>query len=75
MSPIFIYILPVVQFLVGLEGDPDFSGIVTALQSAITPAQLLGYLAQIVGVALPLYVVWALTRKATGWFKGAIRGR
>lgn len=52
----------------------DFSGIITALTSAITPAQLLGYLAQIVGGAIGLYVVWALTRKAVSWFKRAIAG-
>lgn len=75
MYPIMIYIMPVLNMLLLEPADPDFTGIVTALQSAITPAQLLGYLAQIVGVALPLFVVWALTRKAVGWFKGAIRGR
>ena len=59
-----------------LEGEPtlDFSSIITALTGAITPAQLLGYLAQIVAGSIGLYVVWALTRKAVTWFKRAIAG-
>lgn len=70
--------LNLVNVVMQVAEDPapslDFSAIITALTTAITPAQLLTYLASIVGGSIGLYVVWAITRKAVSWFKRAIAG-
>ena len=70
-----VNLVNVVSMVVDDPVSLDFSAIITALTSAITPAQLLTYLASIVGGSIGLYVVWAITRKAVSWFKRAIAGR
>ena len=54
-------------FLIG-EGEvassvPDFSGLITALTSSITPAQLLSVLVQIIGVGMAFVLMWFGVRK------------
>ena len=53
--------------------SPDFSGFITALQSAITPAQILTILASVVGVGMTFVLMWLGVRKASGAFVAAVR--
>jgi hypothetical protein len=71
------YVVPFVLLSI-FEGEPtglDFSGIITALTSALSAQQLIGYLASIIGIGISLYVAYTVVRKAYKMFKGAVAGR
>jgi len=53
----------------------DFSGVISALQGALTAQQLITYLASVITVGISLYVAYTLVRKALGMFSRAIRGK
>ena len=50
----------------------DFSGFITALTSAITPAQILSVLASVVGVGITFVLMWMGVRKAIKAFTSAV---
>lgn len=50
----------------------DLSPVTTALTSAITPAQIIGLLASIVGFGLPFVLMWFGVRKVIKIFKSAV---
>ena len=50
----------------------DFSGFITALTSAITPAQVLAVLASIIGVGMAFFLMWLGVKKATRAFTMAV---
>jgi len=50
----------------------DFSGFITALTGAITPAQILTILASVVGVGIVFVLMWMGVRKLTGSFTSAV---
>ena len=50
----------------------DFSGFITALTSAITPAQVLAVLASIIGVGMAFFLMWLGVKKATRAFTTAV---
>lgn len=52
---------------------PDFSGLITALQTAITPAQLLTILASVVGVGMGFLLMWFGVRKIVKIFTSALQ--
>lgn len=57
-------------------GDIDFTGLITALTGAITPAQLLAVLASVVGVGIGFVLMWFGARKAISAFTSAVmKGR
>ena len=51
---------------------PDFSSLISALQSAITPAQLLTILTSVVGVGILFVLMWFGIRKLMGAFQTAV---
>ena len=52
---------------------PDFSGLITALQTAITPAQLLTILGTVVGVGMGFVLMWFGVRKIIRVFTSALQ--
>ena len=52
---------------------PDFSGVISALNSAITPAQLLTILASIIGVGMAFVLMWFGVRKLIKIFTTALQ--
>ena len=65
-----------VLFAEGEVSAIDFSGLVTALQNSITPAQLLTILASIIGVGMTFVLMWFGVRKLIKIFTTALqRGR
>lgn len=52
----------------------DFQPFITALTSAITPAEILTVLASIVGVGMAFVLMWFGVRKAVGAFTAAVFG-
>ncbi len=50
----------------------DLSPVTTALTSAITPAQIVGLLASIIGFGLPFVLMWFGVRKVIKIFKSAV---
>ena len=50
----------------------DFSGFITALTGAITPAEVLGVLASIIGVGMAFFLMWLGVKKATRAFTTAV---
>ena len=59
-------------FLLGDVTTPDFSGLITALTSAITPAQVLAVIASVVGVGMTFFLMWLGVRKAIRAFTSAV---
>lgn len=56
--------------------SPDYSGLITALQTAITPAQLLTVLGSVVTVGIAFVLMWFGVRKLTKAFTIALeRGK
>lgn len=56
--------------------DIDFTGLITALTGAITPAQLLAVLASVVGVGIGFVLMWFGVRKVISSFTSAVmKGR
>ena len=51
----------------------DLSGLVSALTSAITPAQILGVLASVVGIGMTFFLMWFGIRKAVKIFTTAVQ--
>ena len=66
-------------FLIGddvVSNVPDFSSLISALQSAITPAQLLTVLGSIIGVGMGFVLMWFGVRKLIKIFTTALlRGK
>lgn len=52
----------------------DFQPFITALTSAITPAEILTVLASVVGVGMSFVLMWFGVRKAIGAFTAAVFG-
>lgn len=50
----------------------DLSPVTTALTTSITPAQIIGLLASIVGFGLPFVLMWFGVRKVIKIFKSAV---
>jgi hypothetical protein len=50
----------------------DLSPVITALTSAITPAQIINLLASIVAFGLPFVLMWFGVRKVIKIFKSAV---
>lgn len=57
-----------------MEGSTsvDFSGLISALTGAITPAQVLAVLASVVGVGMTFFLMWLGVRKAIRAFSSAV---
>lgn len=53
----------------------DFSGLITALEGAITAQQLIGYFAAIIAAGIGMYVAYVVVRKAIKAFTRAIKGK
>lgn len=56
----------------GTTSTIDFSGFITALTSAITPAQVLTVLAAVIGVGMSFFLMWLGVKKATRAFTTAV---
>lgn len=50
----------------------DLSTFLTALTQSITPAEILGILAQVVGVGMLFFLMWLGVRKAIRTFTSAV---
>lgn len=50
----------------------DFSGLLSALTSSITPAQVLAVLAAVIGVGMAFFLMWLGVRKAIRAFTSAV---
>lgn len=61
-------------FLADATSTIDFQPFITALTSAITPAEILAVLASIVGVGMSFVLMWFGVRKAVGAFTAAVFG-
>ena len=60
----------------GTVASIDFSGLITALEAAITPAQLLAILSEVVGVGIVFVLMWFGVRKIASAFTAAVmKGR
>ena len=59
--------------LLDAVATPDFSGLITALQAAITPAQLLAILATVIGVGMTFVLMWFGVRKIIRIFTSALQ--
>lgn len=54
----------------------DFSGITTALTSAVTPADILAIIAKVIGYCIPFVLAWFGFRFLWSKFRGAVtRGK
>lgn len=54
----------------------DFSGITTALTSAVTPADILSIIAKVIGYCIPFVLAWFGFRFLWSKFRGAVtRGK
>ena len=51
----------------------DLSGLITALQSAITPAEILSVLSNVVGIGMAFFLMWFGVRKAVRIFTSAVQ--
>ena len=62
------------MFLIGetTAANIDFTGFITALTGAITPAQVLTILASVVGVGFTFFLMWLGVRKAISSFTTAV---
>jgi len=72
------YLAYVVPFILMLEGDVgglDFTGLISALQGAVTAQQIITYMAAIVVIGIPLMLAWIFGRKAVRSFMDAVRGK
>lgn len=52
----------------------DFSPIITALTSAVTPANIIGLVASIVAFGIPFVFMWFGMRKVVKIFRSAVMG-
>lgn len=50
----------------------DFSPVTTALTSAVTPADILSLLGNIIGFGIPFVLMWFGVRKVVKIFKSAV---
>ena len=55
-------------------GTLDFSPIITALTSAVTPAQIITLVASIVAFGIPFVFMWFGMRKVIKIFRSAVMG-
>ena len=55
-------------------GDLDFSPIINALTSAVTPTQIIGLVANIVAFGIPFVFMWFGMRKVIKIFRSAVMG-
>ena len=61
------------MYLLETVTSPDFSGLINALQTAITPAQILTILTSVVGVGIAFVLMWLGVRKIAGAFISAVQ--
>ena len=61
------------MYLLDAVTTPDFSGLITALQTAITPAQILAIITSVVGVGIAFVLMWLGVRKIAGAFISAVQ--
>ena len=52
----------------------DFAPVVTALTSAVTPADIVGLLAKIIAFGIPFVFMWFGIRKVIKIFRSAVMG-
>lgn len=52
----------------------DFSPVVTALTTAVTPADIVGLLAKIIAFGIPFVFMWFGLRKVIKIFRSAVMG-
>lgn len=50
----------------------DFSSFITALTGSITPAEVLGVLASVIGVGMAFFLMWLGVKKAVRAFTTAV---
>lgn len=55
-----------------MSGGVDLQPFLTALTTSITPAEILGILAQVVGVGMLFFLMWLGVRKAIRTFTSAV---
>lgn len=64
------------MYIMDTVTTPDFSGLISALQAAITPAQLLTILGTVIGVGMTFVLMWFGVRKIIKVFTTALeRGK
>lgn len=51
----------------------DLSGLITALQGAITPAEIITVLSSVVGIGMAFFLMWFGVRKAVKIFTSAVQ--
>lgn len=56
----------------GASSSIDFTSFISALTSAITPAQVLAVLASVIGVGMAFFLMWLGVKKATRAFTTAV---
>lgn len=57
----------------GATAAVDLSGLVSALTSAITPAEILTVLSSVVGIGMTFFLMWFGVRKAVKIFTSAVQ--
>lgn len=55
-------------------GSLDFSPVITALTSAVTPAQIIALLASVIAFGIPFVFMWFGIRKVIKIFRSAVMG-
>lgn len=55
-------------------GSLDFAPVITALTSAVTPAQIIALLASVIAFGIPFVFMWFGIRKVIKIFRSAVMG-
>lgn len=55
-------------------GSLDFAPVITALTSAVTPAQIISLLASVIAFGIPFVFMWFGIRKVIKIFRSAVMG-
>lgn len=55
-------------------GSLDFGPVITALTSAVTPAQIIALLASVIAFGIPFVFMWFGIRKVIKIFRSAVMG-
>lgn len=59
-----------------LEGETvDFSTLISAMSGAVTPAQIVGWMAAVVTGGMGIYITFVYGRKVVKGFTRALRGK
>lgn len=70
----FASLISVLYLLEG-ESTVDFSTLISALTGAVTPAQIVGWMAAVVTGGMGIYVTFVYGRKVVRGFTRALRGK